>query len=177
MIDNLRYPIGKWAAPQNFSPEIIDAWISDIGSCPYSLEALISGLNEEQLGWKYRSGGWTIRQICHHLADSHMNAYIRHKLTMTEELPTINPYKEELWAVMADVNEVSMKEAVQLLKLIHHRWTIYLKSLLFVELQRAYFHPEKQKRITMEESIGMYSWHCRHHLGHIELAIRSQIIK
>jgi hypothetical protein len=172
MLEKLKYPIGKWEAPTNYSEEIINAWISDIEAAPKSIEALVLALDESQLNWKYRPGGWNIRQVVHHMSDSHMNAYIRHKLTMTEDCPTIIPYNEKLWADMLDVQKVSIKEGCQLLRLIHQRWTIYLNSLPFESLSKSYFHPAKKRKINMYESIGMYSWHSRHHLAHIENAIK-----
>lgn len=173
MLENLQYPIGKWASQSVYTPDMIEAYITDIQSLPKSLEALVYGLSEDQVKWNYRPGGWSILQVCHHLADSHMNAYIRHKLTMTQPIPTINPYLEKEWAVMQDVFDVGIKDSVQLLKLLHKRWTIYLTSLKFEDLSRTYIHPEKKMEFNMYESISMYSWHSRHHLAHIELAIKN----
>ena len=172
MLEKLKYPIRKWEAPNNYSEELIHAWISDIESTPKSIEALVLALDESQLNWKYRPSGWSIRQVVHHMADSHMNAYIRHKLTMTEDCPTILPYNEKLWAEMPDVQHVAIKEGCLLLKLLHQRWSFYLSSLPYDSLSKSYIHPEKKRKINMYESIGMYSWHSRHHLAHIENAIK-----
>ena len=172
MLEKLKYPIGKWEAPTNYSEELIHAWISDIESTPKSIEALVLALDESQLNWKYRPSGWSIRQVVHHMADSHMNAYIRHKLTMTEDCPTILPYNEKLWAEMPDVQHVAIKEGCLLLRLLHQRWSFYLSSLPYDSLSKSYLHPEKKRKINMYESIGMYSWHSRHHLAHIENAIK-----
>ena len=172
MLEKLKYPIGKWEAPNNYSEELIHDWISDIESTPKSIEALVLALDESQLNWKYRPSGWSIRQVVHHMADSHMNAYIRHKLTMTEDCPTILPYNEKLWAEMPDVQYVSIKEGCLLLRLLHQRWSFYLSSLPYDSLSKSYLHPEKKRKINMYESIGMYSWHSRHHLAHIENAIK-----
>ena len=172
MLEKLKFPIGKWEAPNNYSEELIHAWISDIESTPKSIEALVLALDESQLNWKYRPSGWSIRQVVHHMADSHMNAYIRHKLTMTEDCPTILPYNEKLWAEMPDVQHVTIKEGCLLLRLLHQRWSFYLYSLPYDSLSKSYIHPEKKRKINMYESIGMYSWHSRHHLAHIENAIK-----
>lgn len=137
----------KVGSPQQLFRGINPRMDSDIESTPKSIEALVLALNESQLNWKYRPSGWSIRQVVHHMADSHMNAYIRHKLTMTEDCPTILPYNEKLWAEMPDVQHVAIKEGCLLLRLLHQRWSFYLSSLPYDSLSKSYLHPEKKRKL------------------------------
>jgi uncharacterized damage-inducible protein DinB len=125
-------------------------------------------LDEHQLQTPYRDGGWTVHQLVHHVADSHMNAYIRFKLGYTEDNPTIKPYEEALWAETADVKNLPINVSLTILHAVHQRWDVFLKSLTEEDLkQKTVFHPEHKKQITLWHLLGMYAWHSRHHTAHI----------
>ena len=170
-LEKLKYPIGKWSSPEVIDSEMIIAWIADIASVPGLLSNLVNHGKDVNLALTYRNGGWTIRQLVHHLADSHINAYVRHKLAASEQTPIINPYNEGLWSVMKDVKDVDVQISLQLLDALHQRWTVFLSSLSHEELKKSFFHPGHNRLITLGESIGMYSWHGKHHLAHITLAL------
>ena len=157
-IQHLQYPVGRFNYNEFISQTDIDTCISIIAAFPANLDELIAPMTANQLDMPYRPGGWNVRQVVHHCADSHMNAYIRHKLTMTEDCPTILPYNEKLWAEMPDVQHVAIKEGCLLLRLLHQRWSFYLSSLPYDSLSKSYLHPEKKRKINMYESIGMYSF-------------------
>lgn len=170
VIEKLKYPIGKFVKPQSIQASHIDAWIKDIASFPSRMSALVSELNEAQLSWQYRPAGWSIRQVVHHCADSHMNAFIRHRLCITEYLPTIKPYDENKWAVLSDIN-VPVPASMKIIEGLHARWAYLLGSLSEADLQREFIHPEHGRRFSLAESIGLYAWHCNHHLAHVQQAI------
>jgi len=164
-----RYPIGKYE-PQPFSHRQLAEWLNDIKFLPISLEQSILNLDAHQLDKPYREGGWKIRQLIHHVADSHMNAYIRFKLALSEEMPTIKPYNEKLWAEMKD-SELPVNISLTLLHALHARWFEMLKDLSKEEWEtRKVFHPEHKKELTLWYLLGMYSWHGRHHTAHVRNA-------
>lgn len=163
---DLRYPIGKYA-PQEYSEVLEEERLSDIKFLPNALENAISNLNEEQLHTPYRPGGWTVHQLVHHVADSHMNAYIRFKQGMAENNPTIKPYDESVWANFADVKELPINISITLLYALHQRWHEFLKHFSQQDWQRTLYHPEYQKQFTLWHFFGLYSWHGRHHVAHI----------
>ncbi|TCJ19135.1 putative metal-dependent hydrolase [Flaviaesturariibacter flavus] len=164
---DLRYPVGKYE-PKPFSTNQKEEWIADIKFLPNLLEAAISNLDGAQLQTPYREGGWTVHQVVHHVADSHMNAYIRFKLGMTEENPTIKPYEEKDWAVLEDVRQLPVNISITLLFALHERWTVFLKSIPDEAWEtRTVFHPEHQQKLTLWFLLGMYAWHSRHHTAHI----------
>ncbi|MEP7196778.1 MAG: YfiT family bacillithiol transferase [Saprospiraceae bacterium] len=171
MIDP-RYPIGQWKKPEGITFEMIQSWVKDISELPGIIKSLTSDLSDTDLQKTYRADSWTIKQLIHHLADSHLNAYIRHKLCITTDQPTINPYNEAEWAQLADVKLVPISTSLQLLEALHLRWFSFLFSLSEMDMQRAFFHPQQNRLILMEESIGMYSWHGRHHTEHIRNALK-----
>jgi DinB superfamily len=164
-------PIGKFSRPAVITDNQFKAWISEIEEFPCELKELVSGLSDEEIGWRYRPGGWTIKQVVHHCADSHMNSFIRFKLTLTEELPTVRPYLEDKWAELPDTLEVDITESLKIIEGLHSRWVIMLKSLSSAELEREFIHPDSQASITLAENIGLYAWHSNHHLAHIRQAI------
>lgn len=165
---DVRYPIGKYEA-QPFSEELRKSWINDIRFLPNYIEAAIQSLDEFQLDNPYREGGWTIKQLVHHVADSHMNAYIRFKLALTEDNPTIKPYEEAKWATLPDTFNVPVNISVTLLHALHRRWTVINESISEEQFsQRTVFHPEHQKVISLWDLLGMYAWHGKHHLAHIQ---------
>jgi len=172
-LELLKFPIGRWKSKLVYRESEVREWIQDIADLPEQLEMLLKNVTENQLDCRYRPDGWTIRQVTHHIPDSHMNGYIRHKLTITQVEPTINPYLESVWATLEDVKTVPVHVSLQLLQSLHLRWSVFLNSLDPEEYVREYIHPEHQRKISIQESIGMYSWHGRHHLGHIKNAIEN----
>jgi hypothetical protein len=164
-----RYPIGKYL-PQPYSEEQMKEWLNDIKFLPTSLENAILNLDEAQLNTPYREGGWKIKQVVHHLADSHMNAYIRYKLALTEDNPTIKPYKEKLWAELQDSENLPVNISLTLLHALHARWHETIRHLKKDDWNRTIFHPEHKKEISLWHMLGMYSWHGKHHVAHITAA-------
>jgi uncharacterized damage-inducible protein DinB len=161
-----RYPIGKYAT-QPFSVKQKQDWLNDIRFLPQSIENAVLNLDESQLETPYRDGGWTVKQVVHHVADSHMNAYCRFKLGLTEENPTIKPYMENLWAQLPDTKNVPINISLTLLHALHIRWIEILVNMKDEDFNRTVFHPEHQKEITLWYLLGLYSWHSRHHTAHI----------
>lgn len=168
-LEQLKYPVGKFSKPEFITKELIDSAISDIENFPRLLKTEIQSLSEQDLQLRYRLEGWTISQVVHHCADSHINSYVRFKLALTENLPTIKPYKESLWAELPD-NHLSPLISLQLLEALHTRWVYLLKNLSDEDLNKEFTHPEQSQKISLKENILIYSWHCRHHLEHIKQA-------
>lgn len=166
MTDDLRYPIGEYQ-PKPFSEDQKEEWLADIRFLPQALEAAITNLDEAQLHTPYRDGGWTVHQVVHHVADSHMNAYCRFKLGITEERPTIRPYEEKAWATTADVEQVPVNVSLTLLHALHRRWHELLSHLTASDFQRTVYHPEHKTEFTLWHLLGSYAWHGRHHTAHI----------
>ncbi len=165
--DQLRYPIGKYTAPENITKDQISIWIDEINAFPARLRATVSGLNDLQLDTPYRDGGWTLRQVVHHIADSHMNAYIRYKLAMTEQNPVIRPYDEKKWAECEEAKTADPGISLTLIETVHKRWVLFLRSLKYEDFERTYIHPEHNKVFSLKNVTGMYVWHGEHHLHHI----------
>ncbi len=170
---DLKYPIGPWKCPETIEPELVKNWIVDIELLPSILKSLSQDFNKSNIMNVYREGGWNINQLIHHLADSHINAYLRHKLSISIDIPTINPYPEKIWSEMADVREVSYTHSINLIESLHLRWTCFLKSLDEKDLEKGFIHPQHNRKILLKESIGMYSWHGRHHIEHIKIALKN----
>lgn len=166
-LETLRYPVGKFKFPEQVTAEEISAMLKIIEELPAKLRGAVSGMNGEQLNTPYRDGGWTVRQVVHHLFDSHSNAFTRMKLAMTEDNPTIKPYKEALWAELEDGKNTPVELGLVLLEALHKRWMIFLRSLAENDFQRTFVHPENKRTQTIAQAIALYSWHCRHHLAHI----------
>jgi uncharacterized damage-inducible protein DinB len=167
MPDDPRYPIGPYE-PMPYADELRDEWLADIRFLPQAIEQAVSNLDEAQLHTPYRDGGWTVHQVVHHVADSHINAYCRFKLGVTEEIPTIRPYDENRWAATPDVANLPINLSITLLHALHARWYELLKSLSADDLQkRTVYHPEHKKEFTLWELLGSYAWHGRHHTAHI----------
>jgi uncharacterized damage-inducible protein DinB len=166
MQDDQRFPIGRYE-PKPYSEEQQEEWLADIRFLPQALEHAVNNLAEEQLHTPYRDGGWTVHQLVHHVADSHMNAYIRFKLGYTEDSPTIRPYEEKLWATTSDVQHLPINISISLLFALHSRWHEFLKSLTEADYQRTVYHPEQKKEMSLWYLLGMYAWHGRHHVAHI----------
>lgn len=166
MIQDHRYPIGKYEV-QPFSEKQWEEWLIDIKNLPQHMENAVLNLDEAQLDTPYRDGGWTVKQVVHHVADSHMNAYIRFKLGLTEDNPTIKPYDEAAWAEMADTKNLPINISLTILHAVHTRWNEVLKNMSREDLDRTVFHPESKKQFTLWEFLGLYSWHSRHHVAHV----------
>ena len=163
---DVRYPIGKYA-PQSYSETAKEALIADIRFLPEELESAINNLDEFQLNTPYREGGWTLKQVVHHVADSHINAFVRFKLGLTEDEPVIKPYEEKAWAELADVNVVPVNVSITLLHALHQRWVAVLKSITPEEFNREVVHPEHGRKMSLWFLLGMYAWHGKHHVAHI----------
>ncbi len=166
-LEKLKYPIGKFEVPKDITDEILQKCIEDIASFPTRLRQVVNNLNESHLNTEYRPGGWTIRQLLNHCADSHMNGFMRVKLTLTEEKPVIKPYLEASWAELEDSRDYPIESALSILDGIHPRWSTLLKSFSLDQWQRTFIHPEQGREITLAANTCLYAWHCNHHLAHI----------
>ncbi len=164
-MDKNRYPIGSYQAKKSISPRDVAKWIDDIKKLPAKLRSEVSDLTDEQLDTAYREGGWTVRQLVHHIADSHINSYTRFKLALTEDRPTIKPYLQDEWANLPDTS-MSINVSLQLIEALHKRWSVLLKSLDEDQLNRELIHPESGT-VVLKSMIGNYAWHGNHHLAHI----------
>ncbi len=164
-MENIKYPIGRYQPPKQISLDNIYGWIGDIEIFPADLKKESLPLSDEQLDTPYREKGWTIRQLIHHIADSHTNAYIRVKLTLTEECPTIKDYQQDRWAELAD-STLPLESSLKIIEAIHERWVYLLKKLDSDQLNRELIHPKSGKMI-LKSLIGLYAWHGKHHLAHI----------
>ena len=166
-IIDARYPIGKYE-PQPFTIDQKVEWLADIKFLPVVLEQALQNLDEAQLQTPYREGGWTVHQLVHHIADSHINAYCRFKLALTEDNPTIKTYEEGLWAQLHDVEKLPVNISITLLHALHARWFEALKYVTDDEWNnRTVFHPEHKKTMRLWFLLGLYAWHGRHHVAHI----------
>jgi len=172
MTQDLRYPIGKYQ-PMPFSEETKKQWIQEIRITPSDLEHILLNLDKAQLNTPYRDGGWTVNQLVHHIADSHMNAFIRFKLALTEDVPTIKPYDENAWVVTADVLATPLNYSVTLLHALHERWANLLDSLTPEQFERKLFHPVRNAEVSIWDLFTIYAWHGKHHIAHIK-ALRDQ---
>ena len=167
-LEKLKYPIGIMLKEKaDFTAGETERNIKTIEELPSKLRKAIDGLNDEQMDTPYRPGGWTSRILVHHLGDSHMHGYIRMKLALTEDTPTIKPYFEDRWAKLADYKETPVAVSLALVENLHLRWVIFLRSLKNSDLKRAYYHPEHNMKFTIEQAVYQYSWHSEHHLAHI----------
>lgn len=166
-IEKLKYPIGPYKKLEETTPLILNDWINTISLFPQRLKNEVIKLSDAQLDTPYRPNGWTIRQVVHHCADSHINSLIRFKLALTEENPIIKPYSENRWAELNDSTLAPIEPSLKILEGVHFRWTALLQHLTTEQLKRTFIHPEHGKTFNLEEIIGVYAWHCNHHLAHI----------
>jgi hypothetical protein len=174
-LEHLKYPIGKRVYNGSLSASQLESCLNEIAFLPNKLTLAVSSLSNEQLDTPYRPEGWTVRQVIHHLCDSHMNAFIRCKLVLSENQPTIKPYAEALWAEMADSKTMAIQPSLDILSGLHQRFHVLLRSLSADDLKKSYIHPQYGKVFTLEEFIHLYAWHSNHHLAHInELKKRSE---
>ena len=165
--ENHMYPIGRFVPAETYTDQSLTAWIASIRSVPLLLDYCIENLDEAQLNMPYREGGWNIIQIVHHIADSHMNAYIRLKLALTEDCPTITPYQEQLWAELPDVMDVPLNVSITLIHALHRRWTSMLVQMKEEDWTREYYHPANQEYVPLWQMTNNYSWHGKHHAEQI----------
>ena len=172
-LSSLKYPIGQFNTPDNITSVQIKEWIISISAFPNTVKSLVDTIDTTQLNWRYRPNGWSIKQLVHHCTDSHLNSLCRFKLALTEDNPTIRPYYEDLWAELPDSLSDDISDALLILKGLHSKWTYLLKSLSEEELKRTFVHPESGDQVTLAENIGIYAWHCDHHIAHIRLAMES----
>ncbi|GAA5523295.1 putative metal-dependent hydrolase [Aliifodinibius salicampi] len=164
-MDKSRYPIGSYQAKKTISTRDVAKWIDDIQELPVKLRSEVSYLTDEQLDTAYREDGWTVRQLVHHIADSHINSYTRFKLALTEDRPSIKPYLQDEWANLPDTS-MPVAVSLQLIESLHKRWVVLLKSLDEDQLNRELIHPESGT-LVLKSMIGQYAWHGKHHLAHI----------
>jgi len=165
-MEDLRYPIGRYAPPSEIARGDRAAWIKDLALAPAALRTAVEGLSEQRLDTPYRPGGWTVRQVVHHLPDSHLNAYARFKLALTEDAPTIKPYDEAAWAELPD-SEGPIDPSLDLLDALHRRWVSLLHAMTDEDWGRTFFHPEQGRALRLDWTLGMYAWHGRHHVAHV----------
>jgi hypothetical protein len=163
---DLRYPIGKYTKCESLTDAQRAEAIAQIAAAPNDLRNAVAGLSREQLDTPYRAGGWTVRQLIHHMPDSHMNSYIRLKLALTEEEPTIKAYEEQLWAELADTRDTPVEISLTLFEALHHRWGILLSSMRPEDFSRRLRHPVNGP-MSVDNLVGIYAWHGRHHIAHI----------
>ena len=163
---DLRYPVGKFVADPTVTTDKRKAWIRQIAEAPAAIRQAVQGLSEQQLETPYRPGGWTVRQVVHHVPDSHMNAYCRFKFALTEDNPTIKAYDEAAWARVADTARTPPHTSLSLLDALHHRWVILLESMTASDFARSLQHPE-HGAIGLDWMLQLYAWHGRHHAAHI----------
>ena len=166
MSTDLRYPIGKFEPKESYTGEELKGFIQRIETLPARLEQAVARLSTAQLDTRYREGGWTRRQVIHHVADSHMNAYIRTKWTLTENSPLIKAYFEKEWAQTPETN-ADPALSLTLLKALHAKWIVLIKSLSHEDLKRSFIHPDTMNAVPLERLMGLYAWHGDHHLGHV----------
>ncbi len=166
----LKFPIGEFKMPEKFSEKEIVSRIKTIENFPAILRKEVEKLDDKVFLYRHRLGGWTIKQLVHHCADSHLNAYVRTKLACTEKNPTIKPYDESAWANMDDAAEAPVEWSLKLLEGLHKRWAIILTELTPEDFKKTYFHPEQKRKVSLVFLVFLYSWHCNHHLAHIKQA-------
>lgn len=170
-IEALKFPIGPYVVPDIIDQKQINEWISEIELFPKRLAKLTSNISTKELNYHYRPDGWMIKQVIHHCADSHMNAVIRFKLTLTENEPKIRPYYEDRWALLSDSLDEDISATIQILTGLHKKWGSILRHIKSEDLKREFIHPEHGKRFSLAETIGNYAWHSNHHLAHIKQAL------
>lgn len=169
---DFQYPIGKFQPPEKISEQARRQFIQQIGEAPAALWSAVTGLSDEQLDTPYREGGWTVRQVVHHVADSHMNAFIRFKLAMTEEQPAVKTYEQQLWAELPDAKTVPVVVSLNLVDSLHKRFVALLRSMRAADFGRTMNHPELGV-VPLDHYLALYAWHGRHHVAHIT-ALRSR---
>ncbi|MBU2952112.1 putative metal-dependent hydrolase [Tamlana agarivorans] len=171
-LEHLKYPIGHFECPEKISESDIKQWISVLEAFPNRLEKLVAGLSDEQLDTVYRTGGWTVRQVVHHVSDSHHHSYTRFKWALTEDKPVIKAYFEERWAELIDSKSAPINMSLQHIKAIHFKLVYLLKTLSEADLNKSFIHPETNSEVKLNYQIGNYAWHSNHHYAHIEQILK-----
>lgn len=166
-MDDVRYPVGKFERRDLLTPAERATLIEQIAAAPSRMREAVQSLDARQIETPYREGGWTVRQVVHHLPDSHLNAYTRFKLALTEDTPMIKPYDEARWAELSDSRDTPIGTSLTLLESLHDRWVRLLRAMSDADFQRTLKHPEHQGTMTLDSMLGLYGWHGRHHVGHI----------
>ncbi|HEX4934371.1 MAG TPA: putative metal-dependent hydrolase [Gemmatimonadaceae bacterium] len=170
---DLRFPIGRYAPPPEYTATWRRGCIDRIAAAPAQLRAAVQGLGEAELDTPYRPGGWTVRQVVHHVPDSHLNAYVRLKLALTEDRPTIKPYDEGGWALLEDSRSTPIETSLRLLEAVHDRWVRILRAMSEADFDRRYVHPDTGEH-ALHHLVGLYAWHGDHHIAHIT-ALRERL--
>lgn len=165
-LEDLRFPIGRFE-PRIPEPDEVRAAIDSIESLPSALRRAVDGLDAHQMATRYRPEGWTLRQVVHHIADSHVNSWCRFRLALTEDTPTIRGYFEDRWATLADADDERIELSLSLIDALHRRWVVLLRSLGRDELAREFFHPEHDAHFRVDTNVLMYAWHGEHHVAHV----------
>lgn len=165
-MEELRYPVGRFSRRDDVTTDQRVSLIDEIAALPAGMRNAVAGLSDTQLDTPYRPEGWTVRQLIHHVADSHVNAYVRFKLALTEDRPTIKPYDQAAWAELPDARSEPVEISLDILDSVHHRWTILLRTLDEDGWQRTFMHPEIGE-VSLETNLQLYAWHGRHHLAHV----------
>ena len=168
---DLKFPIGKFNAPDEITSKHIEEWIAQIESLPIRLSKLVANVTDVQLDTPYRPDGWTIRQVIHHIPDSHINSYMRFKWALTEDNPTIKAYKETAWAELPDTKNHPIQISLDLLTVVHAKLVILFSSMSPEQMKRTFIHPASGKEVSLERNIGSYAWHGNHHLAHVGLVV------
>jgi uncharacterized damage-inducible protein DinB len=169
--EQLQYPIGRFTFNPGFSAGELSKHLLSIEQLPGKLDLALAQLSEAQWDQPYRPGGWSIRQVVHHLADSHLNAFVRFKLALTEQKPAIKPYMEDRWADLSDSLQVSPMVSLQLLQALHTRWVALMQAMEAADWQRLMYHPERMRDISLWDMVALYAWHGEHHLAHVKLVL------
>ena len=168
-MEHLRYPVGRWEKPSGFDKNRIAEQVKIISDFPAKLKEKTNSFSTRDLEKTYRPGGWTATQVINHCADSHMNAFVRFKLALTEEKPTIKPYAEAKWAELADAKTFPVAVSIQLIESLHARWAALLNSMDDAQWNAGFIHPEHGGELKLYETVSLYAWHCEHHYSHLEL--------
>lgn len=173
-LEHKKYPIGRFAFPEQITDADIDSYIETLKTFPAKIKHITARLNDDQLDTQYREGGWTVRQVIHHLADSHMQAFSRFKLALTEDNPVINPFDENKWAELQDCRRQPVDPSLEIISGLHKRWVHLLKTLTNAQFDRSFVHPGKGKTIKLKENLALYAWHSNHHYAHIENLVKEK---
>ena len=173
-LEKYRYPIGRFDANQELTESNFSAWTEVIENFPLQIERVVANFSEEQLNTPYRPGGWTVAQLVNHVADSHLNSYIRFKWTMTEDTPAIKAYDQREWAKLADAKSTDLSASFLILRGVHARWTTLLRSLNPDDFNKELSHPDWERNLTLGLMLSLYAWHCEHHLSHITKLIERE---
>jgi hypothetical protein len=173
-LEKLRYPIGHFICPETISKQVRNSWIQELENLPKRLGALVLSLNESQLDTPYRPGGWSIRQLVHHIADSHHHSYTRFKWALTEEAPLIKAYDEKSWSDLMDAQTAPISLSLTYIEALHAKLVFLLRGLEEDQFEKFYIHPDGQVKVTVAENIGKYAWHGNHHLAHIQNLVKRE---